>query len=205
MVPWGYWWHRYVLRHPMAGPQEAGQVDIWHDEVCGRPFNMLARLPPDAAAAPNNVQQRSAMQQTRALDFMTAAIPNVPDGTGFIDSSNASTVGHVNDSARPVTMIVTQRVTAEQLHQLRGHPRMPIFISDGNDPQADSHGFGTHASRMVSTVSVHGGSSMGGRQMITVSFLDGSPDRVLEPDDEFDIHMLMLGPDLSPGEPLGEI
>jgi hypothetical protein len=45
MMPWAYWWHRYVLRHQMAGPQEAGQVDIWHDEVCGRPFHMLARLP----------------------------------------------------------------------------------------------------------------------------------------------------------------
>jgi hypothetical protein len=45
MVPWVYWWHRFVLRHPMAGPQELGQVDIWHDEVCGRPFHMLARMP----------------------------------------------------------------------------------------------------------------------------------------------------------------
>jgi hypothetical protein len=48
MVPWAYWWHRYVLGHQMAGPQEAGQVDIWHDEVCGRPFHMLARLPDEA-------------------------------------------------------------------------------------------------------------------------------------------------------------
>ena len=45
MMPWAYWWHRYVLRHQMAGPQELGQVDIWHDEVCGRPFHMVARLP----------------------------------------------------------------------------------------------------------------------------------------------------------------
>lgn len=199
MVPWAYWWHRYVLRHPMAGPQEAGQVDIWHDEVCGRPFNMLARLPVDAAAAPNSMQ-RSGRQQTHAWDFMAAAIPNLPDGAGFFDSSAAGEISHVDDSAHPATRVVTQRVTADQLHRMRGHLPMPIFISDGNDPQADPHGFETHTSRMVSTVSVHDGSSIGGRQMITVSFLDGSPDRVLEPNDEFDIHLLMLGPDQAPGE-----
>ena len=54
---------------------------------------------------------------------------------------------------------------------------------------------------MVSTVSTYG-SSIGGRNMITVTFLDGTPDRVVEPDDEVEIHMLMLGPDLVPGEPL---
>jgi len=79
---------------------------------------------------------------------------------------------------------------------------MPIFLWDGDDPRPDPAGFETRASRIVSTVSVHGGASIGGRQMITVSFHDGSPDRVLEPDDEVEIHMLMLGPDLVPGEPL---
>ena len=99
-------------------------------------------------------------------------------------------------------MLVTQRVTAERLRQMRGHLPMPIFLWDGEDPRPDPAGFDTRASRMVSTVTAHGGSSIGDRKMITVSFHDGWPGRVLEPDDEVDIHMLMLGPDLVPGEPL---
>jgi hypothetical protein len=98
-------------------------------------------------------------------------------------------------------MLVTQKVTAERLCQMRGHLSMPIFLWDGDDPRPDPAGFDTTASRMVSTVSVHGGSSIN-RKMITVTFVDGTPDRVLEPDDEVEIHMLMLGPDLVPGEPL---
>jgi hypothetical protein len=39
--------------------------------------------------------------------------------------------------------------------------------------------------------------------MVTVNFLDGWPNRVLEPDDEVDIYLLRLGVDLVPGEPLG--
>jgi hypothetical protein len=105
-------------------------------------------------------------------------------------------------TGQPVTMLVTQRVNAEQLFQMCGHLPMPIFLWDEDDPQPDPAGFKTHASRMVSTVSVHGSSSIGNRAMITVSFLDGTSDRVLEPDDEVDIHMLMPGPDLVAGESL---
>lgn len=84
---------------------------------------------------------------------------------------------------------------------MNGHLPMPIFLWDGDDPRPDPAGFETRTSWMVSTVSTYG-SSIGGRNMITVTFLDGTPDRVVEPDDEVEIHMLMLGPDLVPGEPL---
>jgi hypothetical protein len=85
---------------------------------------------------------------------------------------------------------------------MRGHTPTPIFLWDGDDPRPDPGGFETRMLRMVSTVSVHEGSSIGDRKMIAVSFHDGWPGRVLEPDDEVDIYMLRLGPDLVPGEPL---
>jgi hypothetical protein len=99
-------------------------------------------------------------------------------------------------------MLATQKVTAQRLFQMRSRLPMPIFLWDGDDPRPDPAGFETRVLRMVSTVSVHGGSSIGNRKMITVSFHDGRPGRVLEPDDEVDIYMLSLGPDLVPGEPL---
>jgi hypothetical protein len=105
-------------------------------------------------------------------------------------------------TGRPVTTLMTQSVTAERLYQMRGHLPMPIFLWDGDDPRPDPAGFVSRASRIVSTVDVHGGSWIGGRKMITVSFHDGTPDRVFEPDNEVDIHMLFLGPDLVPGQPL---
>jgi hypothetical protein len=99
-------------------------------------------------------------------------------------------------------MLVTQKVTAERLREMRGHLPMPIFLWDGDDPRPDPNGFETRALRIVSTVSIHGGDDYGGREMMTASFHDGRPGRVLEPDDEVDIYMLRPGPDLRPGEPL---
>jgi len=44
-------------------------------------------------------------------------------------------------------------------------------------------------SRLVSTVSVHGGSSLDGREQIFVEFLDGTPGRLFDLDDKVEVHM----------------
>jgi hypothetical protein len=92
---------------------------------------------------------------------------------------------------------VTYFITAQQLYEMRSHLPIPLFISE-NDPKVDANrGWVAAMSRMVSTVSVHGGSSLGGREQICVEFEDGTPGRVFDLEDKVDVHMIWPGRDLA--------
>jgi hypothetical protein len=82
-----------------------------------------------------------------------------------------------------------------------GHLPMPIFVSDGITRQ-DPNGFDSSMSRMVSEVSVKGGSDYDNQEVITVKFGDGFRGRVLRPDEMVQIYMLILGDDLTPDQPI---
>ena len=59
----------------------------------------------------------------------------------------------------PNTAILTYFITAQQLYEMRTHLPLPLFISEG-DPKVDpNRGWHAALSRLVSTVSVHGGST----------------------------------------------
>jgi hypothetical protein len=99
-----------------------------------------------------------------------------------------------------LTAIATQTVTAAQLHEMRVHLPIALFVSDGEvkpDPRFNAPSTLAH---QVSSVSVHGGSSIGGRQQITVEFADGMPGRVFDPDDKVDVQFIIPGID-APGQP----
>jgi len=101
-----------------------------------------------------------------------------------------------------LTVIATQTVTAAQLGEMRQHLPLALFVSDGDvrpDPRFNAPSTVSH---QVSTVSIHGGSSIGGRQQITVEFTDGMPGRVFDPDDKLDVHITVPGID-APGQPTG--
>ncbi|MGO8962736.1 MAG: hypothetical protein ACLQGN_03355 [Mycobacterium sp.] len=89
----------------------------------------------------------------------------------------------------PNTAILTYFITAQQLYEMRTHLPLPPFISEG-DPKVDpNRGWHAALSRLVSTVSVHGGSSLDGREQIFVEFLDGTPGRLFDLDDKVEVHM----------------
>lgn len=81
----------------------------------------------------------------------------------------------------PTTAVVTYSITAEQLREMHSHLSVPLFVSE-NNPKRDSRGWLAGLPRRVSTVSVHGGSSLGGREQISVEFLDGEPGHVFDLD-----------------------
>lgn len=98
-----------------------------------------------------------------------------------------------------LTVIATQTVTAAQLGEMRSHLPIALFVSDGEvkpDPRFDAPSTVSH---QVSSVSVHGGSSIGGREQITVEFADGMPGRVFDLDDKVDVHFIIAGVD-APGQ-----
>jgi hypothetical protein len=99
----------------------------------------------------------------------------------------------------PTTVIVTQWVTAERLFEMCVHSRMPVFVSDNDERNAPDGGWRTRMSRLVSTAQLHGGSSVGGRQQISVEFVDGTPGRFFDPDDMVEVHMIWPGRDLVDG------
>lgn len=78
---------------------------------------------------------------------------------------------------------------------MTGHLPEPVFVSE-NNPKRDDHGRLAALSRKVSTVSVHGGSSLGGREQISVEFVDGTPGRLFDLDDPVEVHLIMPGRDL---------
>jgi len=99
-----------------------------------------------------------------------------------------------------LTCIATQTVTAAQLLEMRQHLPIALFVSDGDvkpDPRFNAPSTLAH---QVSEVAIHGGSSMGGREQITVEFADGMPGRVFDLDDKVDVHFIMPGVD-APGQP----
>ena len=79
------------------------------------------------------------------------------------------------------TVIMTQTIKASALSDHRQYG--PIFIDDA-EPQQGLDGQPAHFARRVVTTSDHFGSSLGGREQITVQFADGTPGRVFDLDDD---------------------
>ncbi|ORV86727.1 hypothetical protein AWC11_17010 [Mycobacterium interjectum] len=99
-----------------------------------------------------------------------------------------------------LTCIATQTVTAAQLLEMHQHLPIPLFVSDGDvrpDPRFSAPSTLAH---QISSMSIHGGSSIGGREQITLEFADGMPGRVFDFDDKVDVHFIMPGID-APGRP----
>jgi hypothetical protein len=99
----------------------------------------------------------------------------------------------------PITVIVTQWITAQRLFEMRGHSPTPLFVSDGDERNDPDGGWRTTMSRVVSAAHAHGGSSIGGRQQIFVDFLDGTPGRLFDRDDMVEVHTIRPGRDLIEG------
>jgi hypothetical protein len=99
-----------------------------------------------------------------------------------------------------LTCIATQTVTAAQLREMRAHLTVALFVSDGDVKPDPRFSAPLTVSHQVSSVSCHGGSSIGGREQITVEFADGMPGRVFDLDDKVDVHFIMPGVD-APGQP----
>jgi hypothetical protein len=97
----------------------------------------------------------------------------------------------------PNTVILTYSIAAGELLGLSQGTPAPLFVSE-NNPQRDSHGRLAAMSRKVSTVSVEFGSSLGGREQVSVEFVDGTPPaRLFDPDDMVDVHIIWPGRDLA--------
>ncbi len=104
----------------------------------------------------------------------------------------------LTNAPQRLTVIATQTVSATHLREMRSHLPVALFVSDGDvkpDPLSNAPSTVSH---QVSSVSVHGGSSIGGREQITVEFADGMPGRVFDPDDKLDVHYIIAGVD-APG------
>ncbi len=94
------------------------------------------------------------------------------------------------------TVILTYSITAQQLYEMHGHLPIPLFVSE-NEPKRDERGWLATLSRQVLTVSVHGGSSLGGREQISVEFADDDASaRVFDLDDPVEVHTMWPGRDL---------
>lgn len=107
----------------------------------------------------------------------------------------------MTDPNQPYTVIVTQRTTAADLHEMRGHLPFTLFVAD-NDVKPDPRsGAPSWLSRMVSSTSVHFDSSLGDRKQITVQFTDGTPDRFFDEHDQVDVLFIMPGKDLTDFHP----
>jgi hypothetical protein len=86
----------------------------------------------------------------------------------------------------PHTVIVTQRVTAEELHET-SWPQ-PIFVWDGIEAPEPDTGIHTAIARWVSTTCPDD-------DQIAVKFRDDVPDRVIDKDEPVEVHMIMPGID----------
>jgi hypothetical protein len=93
------------------------------------------------------------------------------------------------------TVVMTQTLKASELSDVRDYG--PLFIDDG-EPQAKVNGL-AHFAREVGNLSDPVGSSLGGREQITVEFADGTPGRVFDLDDDVVVHRILPGTDLTQG------
>jgi hypothetical protein len=89
--------------------------------------------------------------------------------------------------------IATRRTTAGDLCEMRAHLPIALFVSDGEEKPDPRSGAQSWLSHIVSTASRHFGSSLGGREQITIEFADGTPGRVFDPEDEVDVLTAMPG------------
>ena len=92
------------------------------------------------------------------------------------------------------TVIMTQTVKASALDDLRQYG--PIFIDDAA-PQHGLDGQLANFARRAVTTTDHFGSSLGGREQITVQFADGTPGRVVDLDDDVVVYNILPGTDLT--------
>jgi hypothetical protein len=86
----------------------------------------------------------------------------------------------------PHTVIVTQRVTAEELHETPWP--QPIFVHDGIEAPEPDTGIHTSMARWVSTTRPDG-------DQIVVEFRDDVPHRVLDKLEPVEVHMILPGID----------
>lgn len=108
--------------------------------------------------------------------------------------------GPLTSPPQRLTVVTTQTLTAAQLLEMRAHVPFPLFVSDGDvkpDPRFNAPSSVAH---QVSSVSVHFGSPIAGREQITVEFADGMPGRVFDLDDKVDVYSIVPDVD-APGQP----
>ena len=88
------------------------------------------------------------------------------------------------------TVIMTQTVKASELVDYQQR-YFPLFIDD-NEPQVGLDGVPAYFARKIKSVSDH----FGVRDQWTIEFADGTPGRVLDPDDDVVVHFIILGTDV---------
>jgi hypothetical protein len=89
---------------------------------------------------------------------------------------------------------MTQTIKASTLGDLRQYG--PIFIDDAAPQQGLDGQFANFARRVVG-IADHFGSSLGGREQITVEFADGTPGRVFDLNDDVVVYNILPGTDLT--------
>jgi hypothetical protein len=91
----------------------------------------------------------------------------------------------------PHTVIVTQRVTAQELHDT--HWPLPVFVWDGVEAGEPDTGIHTSMARWVSNTIPEG-------DQIIIKFRDDDvPDRAINMHEPIEVHMIMPGVDM-PGQ-----
>lgn len=93
------------------------------------------------------------------------------------------------------TVIMTQTIKASELASLQ-RQYWPLFVDDGV-PQHGLDGIPAHFARKIETIDDHSGSSLGGREQITVQFEDGTPGRVFDLGDDVVAHFIIRGTDVT--------
>lgn len=88
---------------------------------------------------------------------------------------------------------MTQNVKASGLADYQ-RKYWPLFIDD-NVPQHGLDGVPAYFARKVRTISDH----FGTRDQFTIEFEDGTPGRLLDPDDEVVVHFIIRGTDIVTG------